>query len=351
LAFAGLLFSCSGLKGYDPEGFSYRGYREKGGSFTLNLSRDYASILGTWSQGPLYGLVEGESKADGYVRLKLFAPGTTETALGTFEGAYAGGEGTLKGRLIVPGGKEAREARLDADPSLTAGLSASRLRDSTRKGLAADAVEPTRFYYLGFEPSGEKTFLKWYRDSFQGGLDMDSAMKKERDGFFADFAASVAANGQSAKAWYYEGRQFIGWRSARLLTMGLRLATSTGNPGGEASALRYAVIDQKAAAVLGPDAFLAAGWPEALRPLIEAEARRTLGLPPGASLAAAGMFADKLPPSSNFYVYGEGLGFHYNSYELGPAVAGGLWVNLPFTTLAGLLKPGALADYGLSPAR
>jgi len=377
------VFSCGAPSTrYDPKAYSLMVFREERTreGLVLRLSRDYASVFGSWEETErgTYGIAEGEAKDDGTIRLHLYGSGQGYL-VGTFEGRYESGERVIEGEVSysVPESRvddeaavgeapatpsavarplaERRKVRFLSEPSEVADLFALRLRDTTKNGLPADSTEPTRFIYTGFEFKTPRSFRDWYRTTFQGGSPIGKAMAIERDAFFSDFGEAAKAFTEAdpqipVHPWYYEGRQFIGFSTPRLFLMGLRLATYTGGANGN-SGIRYALIDRRDARILGPGDFFADGWEKAIPSLLESRARIILGLEPGSSLKQAGFFEDTLPLGGNFFLTSSGFGFHYNSYEVAPGVYGDFWIVLPWADIEDILKPGALDSYGLGALR
>jgi len=352
LAFS-LLFACSGKReGFVFDSPSVEVYAAPSG-LRLSLSRDADSLFGSWEEpaaagGASYGLVQGAAKADGSLALRLFGASTAAPAR-ILKGSYSGGEGRIEASLIPAGQAESagQSVALEADRDATADLSALRLHLDSRKNLVKSDLDPTRFRYLGLEPSGPEALSSWYRGVFQGGISLREAMDKEGKAFIEDFESSSAQlkeqYGQNAvHAWYYEGRQFLAHRAGSLLVMGLRRVTYSG---GEKTnvGLSYAVIDLAEKKLLGPGDFLAAGWEERLPALLEKSARASLGVAAGVPLSQAGFSGDEIAPNGDFFVYSGGLGFHYAAGEIADAALGDLSIAVPLADLGGLLSPGAAA--------
>jgi hypothetical protein len=77
-----------------------------------------------------------------------------------------------------------------------------------------------------------------------------------------------------------------------------------------------------------------------LRSLIEGQFRKDNKLQPGASLQKAGLFENKITqPSQAFYITNKRIGFLYNQYEIAPYAMGAIIVELPYSSLTGLLNP------------
>ena len=341
----GLLSSCgapSPVTGQSLLAFTSSGSR----SLSLILSRDSSSILGAWEEASLsrHGLVEGDSKVDGSVTLRLFGA-TTKSPVGLFEGKYESGEKAITGRMVF-GSEEAIELTFTHDPAPTAPFRQLSAQAQSRKGLSAAAAEPSRFYYVGFEPRKPGAFQSWYRKAFEGNKSLSKAIEAEKKTFLGDAQAAAAADPSSAQAWFYDGHQILSYRNERLLVMGLRLSVYSGG-GGPQSSLRFAVMDPIGLKRLGPGDFLQEKAQARLSGLLAESLREEIGLPAGASLSSAGFLADQIPPSPDFFVYSKGLGFHYPPAAFAPEADGELFILLPFDRLGELLKPGVLETYGL----
>jgi hypothetical protein len=63
---------------------------------------------------------------------------------------------------------------------------------------------------------------------------------------------------------------------------------------------------------------------------------------------AAGLNTDKPEPSGDFFVYSQGVGFHYLPGELAPEAAGDFFLLLPFDRLGVFGKAETLSRFGLS---
>ncbi|HTX87826.1 MAG TPA: RsiV family protein [Bacteroidales bacterium] len=60
-----------------------------------------------------------------------------------------------------------------------------------------------------------------------------------------------------------------------------------------------------------------------------------------AKLTDAGFFTDEVKPCGNFFVTDNGIGFHYNQYDLAPHSFGAIEAFLDFSEIRGLLKPAS----------
>jgi hypothetical protein len=112
---------------------------------------------------------------------------------------------------------------------------------------------------------------------------------------------------------------------------------------------KFAVIDTAGHEALGLGDFFKAGWEPALRNRMEAELRRFAGLQPGAPLSEGGFFEDRVKVPGNFFITAEGLGFHWNPYEIGPYAMGPVEIVLSRGEIRNLLSPRGLSLMGKKP--
>jgi hypothetical protein len=80
---------------------------------------------------------------------------------------------------------------------------------------------------------------------------------------------------------------------------------------------------------------------ESLTQSVEASLRRDAGLPQDAALSENGFFEDHIETPSYFFLTREGLGFHWDPYEIAPYVRGYVETVLPYKEIE-----GALTDQG-----
>jgi hypothetical protein len=102
---------------------------------------------------------------------------------------------------------------------------------------------------------------------------------------------------------------------------------------------KYAVIHTAEASRLGLQDLLETGAEPALRELAERELRNFAGLEPGTPLGEGPFFENTLELPDNFFITGEGLGFHWDPAEIGPYVLGPVEIIIPYQDLRGLLSP------------
>ncbi|MDR2021291.1 MAG: DUF3298 and DUF4163 domain-containing protein [Treponema sp.] len=67
-----------------------------------------------------------------------------------------------------------------------------------------------------------------------------------------------------------------------------------------------------------------------LQPLLEEALRAQTGLKPGEPLRGGGFFEDTVTAPDNFFLSEEGLGFHWDPYEIAPYAAGPVEATIPY---------------------
>lgn len=105
---------------------------------------------------------------------------------------------------------------------------------------------------------------------------------------------------------------------------------------------RYFVIDTTTAALLRLEDIVKDGAVPALTRIVEAELRIGAGLEPGDPLSQGGFFEDSAVLPENFFFLPEGLGFHWDPYEIAPYVMGPIEVIIPYGSINNILSPRGL---------
>jgi hypothetical protein len=116
------------------------------------------------------------------------------------------------------------------------------------------------------------------------------------------------------------------------------------------STRQYYVIDAGVPRLLGLEDFFRDPQSTELRRLIYAALRNYYGLAEGMPLSEGIFFEDEPELSGNFFLSEEGLGFHWNPYEIAPYSVGQVEISLPWNTIRPLLKNSGteiLAKFGI----
>lgn len=105
----------------------------------------------------------------------------------------------------------------------------------------------------------------------------------------------------------------------------------------------YTVINMKTGKVVTASDLFVKEYEPVLTIIITAKLKKMEKLQPGEKLSEkAEYFVDEIPPNSNFYITGEGIGFFYNHYEIAPYSHGFTDIFLTFGELAPVLKTGSI---------
>jgi hypothetical protein len=91
----------------------------------------------------------------------------------------------------------------------------------------------------------------------------------------------------------------------------------------------YRVFDRDAARFVTLQDVFGADEREALREAVVESLKERFELAESEGLTAAGFFSDKLILTENFFLSEEGVGFHWNPYELAPYAFGAIEVVVP----------------------
>lgn len=102
---------------------------------------------------------------------------------------------------------------------------------------------------------------------------------------------------------------------------------------------KYFVIDTKQVRQLKIADLIKNDAEPNLESAIEAALRAYVGIEKGAALSTGGFFEDTLTIPDNFFLTAEGIGFHWDPYEIAPYVMGSIEVVLPFTLIENWLSP------------
>jgi hypothetical protein len=102
---------------------------------------------------------------------------------------------------------------------------------------------------------------------------------------------------------------------------------------------KYALIHTADTSRVSLQDLLKPGAEPALRELAERELRSFAGIESGAPLKEGSFFENTLELPDNFFITGEGLGFHWDPAEIGPYSLGPVEIIISYQDLRGLLSP------------
>lgn len=108
-------------------------------------------------------------------------------------------------------------------------------------------------------------------------------------------------------------------------------------------AQEYTVIHMRTGKVITPGDLFREGYEPGLSSLLTSKLKSREKLLPSDKLSEkAEYFVDEIPPNTNFYVTGAGVGFFYNHYEIAPYSHGFTNIFLTFDELRPLLNTGGV---------
>jgi hypothetical protein len=138
--------------------------------------------------------------------------------------------------------------------------------------------------------------------------------------------------------WSYEEILETGFASPRLLVLSRDRAFYSGgaHPNYDRA---YFVFDREVAMRVRLSDIVREASKPALQRLVNRELRAAKNLGSGDSLKAAHFFVDEAELSENFFFSPEGLGFHWDPYEIAPYAEGYVEVIVPFGEITAFLSP------------
>lgn len=91
---------------------------------------------------------------------------------------------------------------------------------------------------------------------------------------------------------------------------------------------RFVVFDTEENQQLSLDNIFVDGYKDELSNMLERRYRESYYMEPEQSLTEAGLFENYIPPSENFFLTNNSIGFYYNPYKLAPYAMGGITISL-----------------------
>jgi len=163
----------------------------------------------------------------------------------------------------------------------------------------------------------------------------------------SSFADTYFSKYINANIDLYDGGHFFNWEMiatsfVNINTNGLIVyrADNYGYTGGAhgIGISRFLVFDTQAMRKLKLDDIFDAGYENVLSIMLESKYRNDYYLGPEQSLTEAGLFENSIPPSNNFYLTTNSIGFYYNPYDLAPYAMGSISIDLTYDELRPLMK-------------
>jgi len=170
--------------------------------------------------------------------------------------------------------------------------------------------------------------------------DIAVATRELADRFHARFRVFREKLPDDAAVWSDVRKVDMVARVGKLLSITVRREWRTGGAR-PSRAVRHLIFDAATGRRLGVEDFFPGDRLPDLARLVREALLAKQSLPPTASMAEAGFFADTRPGAANFFVDLRGVGFAFNESEIAPQAAGPIEVVLPFDALRGLFRPEA----------
>jgi hypothetical protein len=101
---------------------------------------------------------------------------------------------------------------------------------------------------------------------------------------------------------------------------------------------KYFIIDTESVKALSLEDLIQEDAGIELRRMVESELRRRFEIPSGTPLSEGGLFTDLSELTENCFLTTEGLGFHWDPYEIAPYSFGPVEVIIPFDELEDILR-------------
>ncbi|MHC6203336.1 RsiV family protein [Breznakiellaceae bacterium SP9] len=159
--------------------------------------------------------------------------------------------------------------------------------------------------------------------------------------YMADIESELGAQYASVRGPEFEGSAALEWYFNEQVTQTmvkqyLVLKQSkdyyTGGAHGNQET-NYCVIDTASSALLMLENIMTAEEKAGLSQKIEAVLRVNYQIPPNSTLSSGGFFEDTVKASENYFLTNEGVGFHWNPYDIGPYVMGAIEIVIPYKDL------------------
>jgi hypothetical protein len=191
------------------------------------------------------------------------------------------------------------------------------------------------FLYDGLSPQAyTERLITQYADQYFSMKNSPAIFDEYRDRFLASLNWEYAETWEASSPW------------PQVLVISRSLEYYLGGAHGMQEK-RYFVIFQDThrmqaltlADIIEPDS-----W-SPLEELIAQALRIETNLEPDEPLSQGGFFEDEVEIPDNFFLTPQGLGFHWDPYEIAPYVMGSLEVLLPYEQIQGILKPGTPIDF------
>lgn len=167
----------------------------------------------------------------------------------------------------------------------------------------------------------------------------DSILMAFTRNFFKNY---IAANrdlydGGHAFSWIKVINTYISLNRKHLIVYKSDVYGFTGGAHGMGTS-RFLVFDLQENRKLELEDIFTPGYEEKLSNMLESSYRKNYFVNPEQSLSEAGLFENNIPPSENFFLTENGIGFYYNPYQIAPYAMGGITLSIKYNELLSLIK-------------
>jgi hypothetical protein len=223
---------------------------------------------------------------------------------------------------------------------------ASRAEKTVRGEITSGTAKPAfSFSLYGFDIASGNSGSTLFGDAHRRGLSPVRYAALAWKEFLGNQAARNPIVAGMAGSQFLE-RQYLIYRTGSILCTATERYLFEGGAHGN-TAVVHRILDLDTGKLLGIGDIFGKGWEGTLPTLIEASARRALGLGEGLSLKDAGFFEDAVLVSGDLFVCASGIGFHYDRYALAPYSMGDFDFILGWRELGGLVRADFLRAAGL----
>lgn len=167
------------------------------------------------------------------------------------------------------------------------------------------------------------------------------------DSLLQFFGMDYFARYVNANRDLYDGGHSFNWEIINTGTIGMNRdgllvyrSDSYGYTGGAhgMGISRFLVFDSRRMKKLGLEDIFIPGYDDELSKLLEQKYRIQYFVGPEQSMLEAGLFQDSIPPSNNFFLTENSIGFYYNPYKIAPYSMGGITISLTYEEMGSILR-------------
>ncbi|MDR0450933.1 MAG: DUF3298 and DUF4163 domain-containing protein [Treponema sp.] len=196
------------------------------------------------------------------------------------------------------------------------------------------------------EPGGKEESLDaLLRDIFYRGMDLQDYAEEQirlKTREYRDIRKEIRNQPDRILSgtlnWYYDEDFRVEMNSPRFLVISRSWADYTGGAHGNYGKNYFVFNRETARRVLLSD-IIGEEFRQDLAEKINGELRKSRELGGDDSLRQSGFFVNQAEPTENFFLSPEGIGFHWDPYEIGPYSMGFVEVVVPYGEIGGILKP------------